>query len=165
MKRLLLPLLAALALPFSVYSGNLGVADKILNGVNAKKLESKKNIYEINVGSFTWKATAEFLNGRFIIKTDEKFIKKMKREGRIPSDIEIDQSGITPEQVISYDYHITRRDDGAGSSVWNIVYSLFYLDSEGQHQLASWGIGSFQKNSENMAKNFNDAFLNWLNQK
>ena len=42
MKRLLLPLLAALALPTAVNTGNLGLADKILNGINATKLEETK---------------------------------------------------------------------------------------------------------------------------
>ena len=83
MKRLLLPLLAALALPTAVYAGNLGLADKILNGVNATKLEETKQIYDINVGQINGKATAEFANGKFIIKTDEKYIKKMQKEGRL----------------------------------------------------------------------------------
>ena len=103
MKRLLLPLLAALALPTAVNAGNLGLADEILNGVNATKLEETKQIYDINVGQINGKATAEFSNGKFIIKTDEKYIKKMQKEGRLPFDIKLDESGITPEQVISYD--------------------------------------------------------------
>jgi len=160
MKRLLLPLLAALALPTAVNAGNLGLADKILNGINATKLEETKQIYDINVGQINGKATAEFSNGKFIIKTDEKYIKKMQKEGRLPFDIELDESGITPEQVISYDYQITRE-----RALFNIVYTLFYLDSNGDKQLASWGIGKFEKNSENMAKNFNDAFLKWVSNK
>ena len=158
MKRLLLPLLAALALPTAVNAGNLGLADKILNGVNANKLEETRKIYDINVGQINGKATAEFSNGKFIIKTDERYIQKMQEEGRLPLDIELDESGIKPQQVISYDYQITR-----DRALFNIVYTLFYVDSNGEKQLASWGIGKFEKNSENMAKNFNDAFLNWLN--
>ena len=158
MNRLLLPLLAALALPTAVNSGNLGLADKILNGVNANKLEETRKIYDINVGQINGKATAEFSNGKFIIKTDERYIQKMQEEGRLPLDIELDESGIKPQQVISYDYQITR-----DRALFNIVYTLFYVDSNGEKQLASWGIGKFEKNSENMAKNFNDAFLNWLN--
>ena len=160
MKRLLLPLLAALALPTAVNAGNLGLADKILNGINATKLEETKQIYDINVGQINGKATAEFSNGKFIIKTDEKYIKKMQKEGRLPFDIKLDESGITPEQVISYDYQITRE-----RALFNIVYTLFYVDSNGDKQLASWGIGKFEKNSENMAKNFNDAFLKWVSNK
>ena len=160
MKRLLLPLLAALALPNVVNAGNLGLADKILNGINATKLEETKQFYDINVGQINGKATAEFSNGKFIIKTDEKYIKKMKKEGRLPFEIKLDESGITPEQVISYDYQITR-----DRALFNIVYTLFYADSNGDKQLASWGIGKFEKNSENMAKNFNDAFLKWVSNK
>ena len=158
MKRLLLPLLASIALPTAVNAGNLGLADKILNGVNANKLEETRKIYDINVGQINGKATAEFSNGKFIIKTDERYIQKMQKEGRLPLDIELDESGIKPQQVISYDYQITR-----DRALFNIVYTLFYVDSNGEKQLASWGIGKFEKNSENMAKNFNDAFLNWLN--
>ena len=143
MKRLLLPLLAVLALPTAVNAGNLGLADKILNGINATKLEETKQIYDINVGQINGKATAEFSNGKFIIKTDEKYIKKMQKEGRLPFDIKLDESGITPEQVISYDHQITRE-----RALFNIVYTLFYVDSNGDKQLASWGIGKFEKNSK-----------------
>ena len=160
MKHLIIPLLAALALPSALYAGNLGLADEILNGVNATKLDETKQIYDINVGQINGKATAEFLNGKFIIKTDDKYIKKMQKEGRLPFDIKLDESGIKPEQVISYDYQITR-----DRALFNIVYTLFYLDSNGDKQLASWGIGKFEKNSENMAKNFNDAFLKWVSNK
>ena len=162
MKRLLLPLLAALALPTAVNAGNLGAADLILNGINATSLEEPKNRFDVNVGKDTRSGIAEFSNGRFIIKTDEKSIKKMRKEGNIPVDIELDESGITPDQVISYSYHITRTNAHDG----NIVYTLLYIDSDGQKQLASWGFGRQQhKNKEDNAKNFNDAFLNWLNQK
>ena len=155
MKRLLLPLIAALALPTAVDAGNLGAADLMLYGVDAKKLENPKNRYVINVGKFRREGIAEFSNGRFIIKTDEKSIKKMREEGNIPLDIELDESGITPDQVISYNYYI---DDA-------VIFTLFYLDSEGKKQLASWGFGVGIKEHQNNAKNFNDAFLNWLNQK
>ena len=160
MRELLIPLLAAITLPTAVYAGNLGLADKILNGVNATKLDATKLIYDINVGQINGKATAEFSNGKFIIKTDEKYIKKMQKEGRLQFDIKLDESGITPEQIISYDFQITR-----DRALFNIVYTLFYLDSNGDKQLASWGIGKFEKNSENMAKNFNDAFKKWVSNK
>lgn len=160
MKRFLLALLASISLYPAVNAGNLGLADKILNGVNATKLEETKQIYDINVGQINGKATAEFSKGKFIIRTDEKYIKKMQKEGRLPFDIKLDESGITPQQVISYDYQITR-----DRALFNIVYTLFYIDSNGKKQLASWGIGKFEKNSENMAKNFNDAFLKWVSNK
>ena len=84
----------------------------------------------------------------------------MRKEGNIPVDIELDESGITPDQVISYSYYIkypVREDE-------NIVFTLFYKDSNGQKQLASCGFGHFQKKGDN-AKNFHDSFLNWLNHK
>ena len=37
-------------------------------------------------------------------RNDEKSIKKMMKEGNILVDIELDESGITPDQVISYGY-------------------------------------------------------------
>ena len=159
MRKFLLPLLVALSSPTSVYAGNLGAADLMLDGVNATTLEEPRDQFKINVGKDTRSGIAEFSNGRFIIKTDEKSIKKMRKEGNIPLDIELDESGILPNQVISYSYHITRTNPSDG----NIVYTLFYVDSDGQKQLASWGFGRQQKNREDEAKNFNDAFLNWLN--
>ena len=155
MKRLLLPLLAALALPNAVNAGNLGVADLILTGVDAKKLEKPRNSFVINVGKHNREGIAEFSNGRFMIKTDERRINLLKKSGHLPVDIELDESGITPDQVISYNYYI---DDA-------VIFTLFYLDSEGKKQLASWGFGVGIKEHQNNAKNFNDAFLNWLNQK
>ena len=161
MKHLLLPLLAALALPTAVNTGNLGVADLMLNGLDVREEEKSKNLFLINVGRDTRSGTAEFSNGRFIIKTDEKSLKKMKREGNIPEDIELDESGILPNQVISYSFHIGPNYGMAS----NIVYTLFYEDSEGQKKLASWGFGRKQENASENARNFNIAFLNWLNQK
>ena len=159
MKRFLIPLFTILALPTAVNAGNLGAADLMLDGINATTLEKPKSRFDINVGKDTRSGVAEFSNGRFIIKTDEKSIKKMRTEGNIPVDIKLDESGITPDQVISYSYHITRTNSFDG----NIVYTLFYVDSDGKRQLASWGFGRKQKNIEDNAKNFNDAFLNWLN--
>ena len=76
MNRLLLPLLAALALPTAVNAGNLGAADLMLDGVNTTTLEEPRDQFKINVGKDTRSGIAEFSNGRFIIKTDEKSIKK-----------------------------------------------------------------------------------------
>ena len=155
MKRLLIPLLAAIALPTAVNAGNLGVADLILTGVDAKKLEKPKNLFVINVGKHNREGIAEFSNGKFIIKTDERRINLLKNSGHLPVDIELDDTGITPDQVISYSYYI----DAA------VIFTLFYVDSDGQKQLASWGFGPGIKDFQNNAKNFHDAFLNWLNQK
>ena len=58
MKLLLLALLATISLSPAVNAGNLGLADKILNGVNATKLEETKQIYDINVGQINGKTTA-----------------------------------------------------------------------------------------------------------
>ena len=79
MKRLLPPLLAAFALPTAVSAGNLGVADLILTGVDAKKLEKPRNSFVINVGKHNREGIAEFSNGRFMIKTDERRINLLKK--------------------------------------------------------------------------------------
>ena len=62
MKRLLLPLLAALALPTAVNAGNLGVADLMLNGVDARKLEKPNSRHEIHVGRERRSGIAELSN-------------------------------------------------------------------------------------------------------
>ena len=136
------------------------MADKILNGVNATKLKETKQIYGINVGQINSKVTDEFSDRKFIIKTDEKYIKKMLKEGRLPFDIKLNESGSAPEHIISYEYQITK-----DRAFLNIVYTLFYVDSNWEKQLAYWGIGKFEKNSENMAKNFYDYFLKWVSNK
>tara|TARA_B100001989_G_C24236781_1_gene315363 strand:- start:57 stop:545 length:489 start_codon:yes stop_codon:yes gene_type:complete len=162
MKKLLIsPFLLLISFyPINLQAGNLGAADLMMNGVNATNLEEPKNKFDINVGKVNRKATAEFLNGKFIIKTKEKSIKKMESEGNIPLNVQLDESGIFPEQVISYAYHITRH-----GALWNIVYTLYYVDSDIQKQLATWGFGTRQKYAEDDAKNFNVAWLNWLNNK
>ena len=84
----------------------------------------------------------------------------MQKESRLPFDIKLDESGITPQQVISFDYQIT-----TDRAFLNIIFKLFYIDSNGEKQLANWGIGKFEKYSENMSKNFNDAFFKWVTNK
>ena len=101
MRKFLIPLLAALALPTAVNAGNLGVADLMLSGLDVREEEKSKNLFEINVGRDTRSGTAEFSNGRFIIKTDEKSLIKMKREGNIPKDIELDESGKFNKPIVT----------------------------------------------------------------
>tara|TARA_B100000927_G_C16305178_1_gene405125 strand:+ start:123 stop:398 length:276 start_codon:yes stop_codon:yes gene_type:complete len=85
-------------LPNGVIAGNLTLADKILNGVNATKLD-KRTIYDINVCQINGNATARFLNGKLIIKADEKYIKKMQKEGRLPFNIKLNESIIILGQI------------------------------------------------------------------
>ena len=62
MRKLLIPLLGAIALPTAVKAGNLCAADLILNGINATTLEEPKNLFDINVGKDSRGGIAEFSN-------------------------------------------------------------------------------------------------------
>ncbi len=133
-------------------AGNLGVADEVMIGVDAKSPDYSKNSFNVHPGPRTGMGTdtslAEFKGGLFIIKTDPETIRKLKEKGRIDPNAQIDESGIRPEQVISFDYHMQAP---------NVVYSLLYRDSQGKPQLATW---SFLW-SEDEAKSFKHAFLEW----
>jgi len=150
MKRLLLllPLLIAPA-----QAGNLGAADEVLFGVNAKSPDYSQTSFKVQVGHAggpQWpKSVASFSDGLFKIVTPPNWVDKLKKKGRIDPEAELDESGITPSQVISFNYSIQSPD---------IIYSLLYRDSDGKIQLASWAFHW----RETKAKAFKKAFLNWM---
>ena len=149
MKRFLLLLL----LIAPAHAGNLGAADQVMFGVDAKTPDYTKTSFKVHVGHMagrgTDKSVASFSEGRFRIVTEPKWVEKLRKKGRIDPDVDLDESGITPDQVISFDYHVQAP---------NIVYSLLYKDSDGQVQLASWNFLW----AEDQVKAFKHAFLNWL---
>lgn len=151
MKRLLL--LVSLLLTVPAQAGNLGAADEVMFGVDAKAPDYSQTSFKVQVGHMSGpnmpKSVASFSNGLFTIETPPKWVKKLQRKGRIDPDAEMDESGISSSQVISFDYHVQSP---------NIVYSLLYRDSEGDIQLASW---SFLW-AEDKAKAFKKAFLDWM---
>lgn len=134
-------------------AGNLGAADQLLFGVDAKNPDYSQTSFKVHVGHMagrgTDKSVASFSEGRFRIVTDPKWTESLRKKGRIDRDIELDESGITPNQVISFDYHVQAP---------NIVYSLLYRDSAGKVQLASWNFLW----AEDQVKAFKQAFLNWM---
>ena len=99
-------------------------------------------------GALTNQLPPFFVNP-FRIVTDPEWVNKLRKKGRIDSDVELDESGITPSQVISFEYHLQAP---------NIIYSLLYRDSVGQFQLATWNFLW----AESKAKTFKKAFLNWM---
>jgi hypothetical protein len=133
-------------------AGNLGVADQVMIGVDAKNPDYSKKSFKVHPGPRTGMGTdtalAEFKDGFFTIKTDPVTIQKLKDKGRIDQDAQIDESGIRPEQVISFDYHMQAP---------NVVYTLLYRDTQGKPQLATW---SFLWSEDNV-KSFKHAFLEW----
>ena len=145
---MLLPLLLAPA-----QAGNLGAADEVMFGVKAKSPDYSQTSFRVQVGYAGGpprpKSVASFSDGLFRIVTPSNWVEKLKMEGRIDSEAELDESGITPDQVISFDYSIKSPD---------IIYSLLYRDSDGKIQLASWAFHW----KEIKAKAFQHAFLNWM---
>ena len=118
-------------------AGNLGVADQVMIGVDAKNPDYSKKSFKVHPGPSTGMGTdtalAEFKDGFFTIKTDPVTIQKLKDKGRIDPDAQIDESGIRPEQVISFDYHMQAP---------NVVYTLLYRDTQGKPQFyLSFGSG------------------------
>lgn len=151
MKRLLIALPLLLGAPLQ--AGNLGAADQVMFGVDAKSPDYSQASFKVHVGHMagrgTDKSVASFSGNRFTIVTDPRWIKKLQKKGRIDSDIDLDETGITPDQVISFDYHVQSP---------NIVYSLLYKDSKGQIQLATWNFLW----AESQVKAFKQAFLSWM---
>tara|TARA_Y100000589_G_C26882383_1_gene518546 strand:+ start:208 stop:474 length:267 start_codon:yes stop_codon:yes gene_type:complete len=84
----------------------------------------------------------------------------MQKEGRLPFNIKLNESGITPEQFISYDFQITR-----DRALLNIVYTLFYVDTNGDKQLARWGNGKFEKIQKTWQRTSTTPFLKRVSNK
>ncbi|QNI94547.1 hypothetical protein SynA15127_01468 [Synechococcus sp. A15-127] len=123
-----------------------------MSGVNAKKPDYSQTSFTFSVGGGGWgtdKSIGSFSEGKFRIVTDPEWVERLRKKGRIDADAELDESGITPSQVISFDYHIQTP---------NIIYSLLYRDSEGMIQLATWNFIW----AEDKVKAFKKAFLNWM---
>ena len=145
---MLLPLLLAPA-----QAGNLGAADEVMFGVDAKTPDYSQTSFKVHVGHMAGRGTdrsvASFSDGQFRIVTDPEWVNKRRKKGRIDPDAELDESGITPSQVISFDYHLQAP---------NVIYSLLYRDSEGRVQLATWNFLW----AESKVKAFKSAFLDWM---
>ena len=140
----------ASAAPFTpAQAGYLDAADELMFGLIAKTTDYSQTSFIVHVGHMAGRGTdqsvASFFDGPFRIVTDPEWVNRPRKKGRIDSDVELDESGITPSQVISFDYHLQAP---------NIIYSLLYQDSEGRFQLATWNFLW----AESKAK----AFLNWM---
>ena len=137
MKRLLLPLLAALALPTAVNTGDLGIAD--IENSNF----SKKFSYELleNKNSFDWEC-----GSLWVYEIKECTIKFS--EGKLMVN---DLFGIFPSQVINVD-----------TSCGNTHATIFinYLDSEGKIRHAGFQAprGKYKDTAI-----FKKKFYTWLN--
>lgn len=150
MKRLLLLLPLFLVAP--VQAGNLGAADHVMYGVNAKDPDFSKTTFQVaidvnTVRKFKPKSTLSFENGRLFLRSSAEAILGLRKRGHIVESEEINEAGITPDQIQSFNY----------STAFGVIYSVFYKDSAGQYELATWLI-----DNENDAKAFKRAFLDWM---
>ena len=161
MKRflLLLPLLLAPA-----QAGNLGAAYEAMFLVPTKETpDYSQTSFKVQVsqtsGPDSPLSVASFSDGLFKIVTPVEWVEKLQKKGYIDGGTALDESGISPSQVISFDSH----NDGA-----NVIYSLLYRDSEGKAQVATWNlpIGNWADKRRSLrmseAKAFLKAFLNWM---
>ena len=156
MKRLLLLLPLFLLAP--AQAGNLGAADHVHDLPHEYSTEEGSSFRVHVLSTRRWTkphATASFTEGRFIIKTDKKQIDKWTKKGYIPADVELDESGILPEQVISFSHFHT-------FSGLFMTFQLLYRDSDGRIQLAQWRIDVERRNSGKILSAFRQAFLNWM---
>ena len=145
--------LVGLALSGPAHSGSLGAADHVMFGVNARSPDYTKTSFKVHVGHRalmgTDRSVASFVDGRFKIITEPSWIEELRREGRIKQDATVDESGITPDQVISFDYSF----DGNA-----VNYTVLYRDATGKVEMATWNILW----APNEAKSFWHAFLKWM---
>ena len=150
MKRLLLLLPLFLVAP--VQAGNLGAADHVMYGVNAKDPDFSKTTFQVaidvnTVRKFKPKSTLSFENGKLFVRSSAEAILGLRKRGHIVESEEINEAGITPAQIQSFSY----------STAFGVTFSVFYRDSAGQYELATWLI-----DNENDAKAIKRAFLNWM---
>jgi len=102
------------------------------------------------VRKFKPKSTLTFENGRLFVRSSPEAVLGLRKRGHISEKEEINELGITPSQVQSFSYN----------TVFGVIFSVFYRDSDGQYELATWLI-----DNENDAKAFKRAFLNWMSVK
>ena len=141
MKRLLLPLLASLALPTAVSAGDLGLADfeeeRLVNRTTKNLIKYKKisqsNLINLNCGAggtHMKPCKIEFKNGLLIVDGSR---------------------GITPSQV----KHLTY----ATSAVQGLYVYLIYEDSD--NKLVNAGFGSIDLRE---GAGFQTRLLTWMNE-
>jgi len=148
-------LLIAAAFPFltlmPAQGGDLGLYDQLLTGVRAKSQRFDQTEFDNFGNKFI------FTPNRLEIVLGDSHRKWMEQKnerlfGNIDFDATLGQTYITPDQVISYDYHVQH---GTG-----IPFKIFYRARNGDKSLASVIF-----RDENTAKSFHNTFLLWLNGK
>ena len=136
MKRLLLPLLAALALPTSVNAGDLGSADLVNSVFRGKHYDEypEQTDFDYRCGgsiAVVKKCVVRFVQGRLIVD---------------------DSVGIFPSQIIHFD---TSEGGNAGMYLF-----INYLDKDGNINSAGFYSKDYKKSFT-----FKKAFINWMNTK
>ena len=137
MKRLLFPLLAALALPTAVNAGDLGSADLVNSVFRGKHYDEYPEVTEFN-----------YRCGGTIAVVKECVV-RFTPEGKLIVD---DSVGIIPSQIIHFD------TSEAGNS--GMYLFINYLDKDGKINSA----GFFSRYYPT-SFTFKKAFINWMNTK
>ena len=155
MKRLFV--IFALAFSAPVLAGDLGLADHVMYGIDSKNPDFTRTAFQTSVlygsdgkgGRGIGKTSAVFQDGLFKVTTSPKWIEQIQsyRPGMFAPEATFDERGITPQQVVSFDWHVEKGI---------IIFSIFYRDSDGKAQLATMGF------NQNDSLAFKHAFLNWM---
>ena len=125
MKRLLLPLLAALALPTSVSAGDLGVADFDPQGMKPR-LRTEKYKAMAKQNSFDW---ACGLDQKANLAFIRKPCKIEFKEGKL---IVNGSKGITPKQVNHWDIGFFSHQQAFNAVRRHTDLLIYYWDSNGE---------------------------------
>ena len=138
-------------------AGDLGLADHVMYGIDSKNPDFTRTTFQTSVlygsdgkgGRGIGKTSAVFEDGLFKVMTNPKWIEQIQsyRPGMFAPEATFDERGITPQQVVSFDWHVEKGI---------IIFSIFYRDSEGKAQLATMGFNQ----SDSLA--FKHAFLTWM---
>ena len=142
MKRLLLPLLAALSLPTAVVSGDLGQADLFLEDVEEGYVFEKKIMFCGGMLSDTQKrCKIKFADGKMIVD---------------------DSRGITPNQITNiYWQELRSPQGGLGNLMSYFKVGINYISSDGKTTVASVTF----TNKYREAARFFTALTNFVNSK
>ncbi len=98
-------------------------------GVNAKDPDFLKTILQLaidanTVRKFKPKSTLTFKNGKLFVRSSPEAVLGLRKRGHISEKEEINEIGITPDQVQSFSYN----------TAFGVIFSVFHKDLSGQYE-------------------------------
>ena len=154
MKRLLLPLLAALALPTAVNTGDLGNADFNYENI-PKKFKTEKYEKLSKQDSFDWHCGIRMVAREGVNRRRRVPCKIEFRDGKLIVDGSL---GITPEQIIHWYSGVFIESQKPHQHIVEDLL-IFYRDSDGIMKPAI-----FAASGSRESFSFYMRFLNWMSE-